>query len=226
MESMTENTAAVTTPQQAWERFREGNERFVRNDVARPHMDVARRDSLQEGQAPDAVVLACSDSRVPVELIFDAGFGDVFVVRTAGEILGESVIGSISFAVNSLDVPLVIVLGHESCGAVQATIDALDGGQIPGDHQRVLVERVAPSILMARSDGETETAALERRHAGETARQLVSRMPQLQAKIEAGAVGVVAGRYLLGTGAVEIVTSFGVDTPASNVSDEATRVLG
>lgn len=193
----------------AWELLRAGNARFASHDSHHPNMDADRRRTLRDGQNPIAVVLACSDSRVPVELIFDAGLGDIFVVRTAGEILGESVMGSISFAVNSLEVPLVIVLGHEACGAVKAAATAIDGGGIPDDHQRVLIERVTPSILAARGEGKSATDDFERRHAGEVANQLIQRMPKLAAKVADGTVGVVAARYQITDGTVETLATHG-----------------
>lgn len=197
------------TPNEAWERLLAGNHRFAANSQDHPNLDVDLREKLRDGQNPIAVVLACSDSRAPVEHIFDAGLGDVFVVRTAGEILGEEVMGSISYGVNSLGVPLVIVLGHEGCGAVAAAREALDGGVLPDDHQRILVERVASSILLARAEGKTEPHELERRHAAETASQLTQRMPKLSAKVQEGSVGMVAARYLMSTGEVEIVATYG-----------------
>lgn len=207
----TENPSPLA-PQQAWDQIIAGNRRFANGTSNHPHLDEARRSQLTNGQNPSAVIIACSDSRVPVELIFDAGLGDIFVVRTAGPILGESVMGSVSFAVNSLEVPLVIVLGHESCGAVAASVDALDAGTVPDDHRRVLVERVSPSILMARAEGKSEVFEFERRHAAEVARQLMQRMPRLQSKVIDGEVGVVAARYLLGDGIVEAVAGHGVET--------------
>lgn len=197
------------TPTEAWERLSAGNERFVRDNLDHPNLDRDRREKLRQGQNPFAVVLACSDSRVPVEHIFDAGLGDIFVVRTAGEILGEEVMGSVSYAVNSLDVPLVIVLGHEGCGAVAAAVSALDGGDLPDDHRRILVERVAPSILVARAEGKTQPVEYERRHAAETAAQLIQRMPKLGHKAAEGKVGVVAARYRLDNGEVETVATYG-----------------
>ena len=206
----TENPSTLT-PQQAWDQLIAGNRRFASGTSNHPHLDEARRSQLTGGQNPSAVIIACSDSRVPVELIFDAGLGDVFVVRTAGPILGESVMGSISFAVNALEVPLVIVLSHESCGAVAASVDALEAGTIPDDHRRVLVERVSPSILMARAEGKKEVFEFERRHAAEVASQLMQRMPRLRSKLTNGEVGVVAARYLLEDGIVEAVAGHGVD---------------
>ena len=117
------------TPEQAWVAMRDGNRRFMSEDVAHPNQDVNRRHVLTAGQRPHAVVLACSDSRVPVEIVFDQGLGDVFVIRTAGEITDLSVLASLEFAVDGLGVPLVLVLGHEACGAVAAAQTALNTGQ-------------------------------------------------------------------------------------------------
>ncbi|GAB3945805.1 carbonic anhydrase [Corynebacterium tapiri] len=208
-------TQTLPTPAQAWNRLLEGNQRFAAGESGQARTDQARRLHLREKQNPIAVVLACSDSRVPVELVFDAGLGDVFVVRTAGEILDEAVMGSVSFGVNSLNVPLVIVLGHQGCGAVGATVSALDGGTIPNDHQRALVEKVATSVLAARQEGKTSTFEYERRHAAETASQLIQRMPKLASKVAEGSVAVVAARYILESGEVEFVASHGprLDTP-------------
>lgn len=197
------------TPAEAWERLKDGNRRFADNTQDHPNLSVDLREKLRDGQNPIAVVLACSDSRAPVEHIFDAGLGDLFVVRTAGEILGEEVMGSISYGVNSLGVPLVIVLGHEGCGAVGAAREALDGGQLPDDHQRILVERVASSILLARAEGKTEPFELERRHASETASQLTQRMPKLATKVQEGSVGLISARYLMSTGEVEVISTDG-----------------
>lgn len=199
------------SPQEAWDKLKAGNERFANHQPTHPHMDEARRTEMTDGQNPIAVVFACSDSRVPVELIFDAGLGDIFVVRTAGQILGESIMGTISYAVNSLEVPLVVVLGHESCGAVKATIQALDRGEVPDDHRRTLVERVAPSILMGRAEGKYSIEDLERKHAAETTRQIIERMTRLRNRLRRGEVGVVAARYVLSEGKVEVVATYGVD---------------
>ena len=214
------------SPKEAWERLLAGNERFAAQQASHANTDLDRRAQLRDGQNPIAVVLACSDSRVPVELIFDAGLGDLFVVRTAGEILGESVMGSISYAVNSLEVPLVIVLGHESCGAVAAARAAVDNGKIPDDHQRVLVERVAPSIMVAKSEGKTESYEFERRHAAQMAEQLAGTMPRLGQKLKDGSVGLVAARYLLSDSRVETIMSAGVgDTPKRSGSLATDGVL-
>ena len=187
-----------------------GNLRFCESKTAHPRQDLVRREQLTQGQKPQAVVLACSDSRAPVEIIFDQGLGDVFVIRTAGEITDLSVLASLEFAVDGLGVSLVIVLGHESCGAVAAAKNALDGGDLPGGFQRVLIEKVTPSLLAARKDGETEIDEFERRHVREIVNHIIDRSPEISSRLETGEVGVVGMRYRLEDGRAETVVTHGV----------------
>src|SRR5271163_4847854 len=134
-----------TDPVTAWKSLKEGNERFVAGQPEHPSQSVQHRASLAKGQNPTAVIFGCGDSRVAAELIFDQGLGDMFVVRTAGHVVDSSVLGSIEYAVQMLSVPLIVVLGHDRCGAVKATLDALDGGDVPGGSIRSIVEKVTPS---------------------------------------------------------------------------------
>src|SRR2546421_4904043 len=122
--------AAPPTPAAALKLLKQGNERFTQGKLAARDIGASRRAALAKGQHPFAVVLTCADSRVAPELVFDQGLGDIFVLRVAGNIADRSVIGSIEYAVEHLHTPLIVVLGHESCGAVQA---ALEGKSLPGD---------------------------------------------------------------------------------------------
>ena len=198
-------------PQAVWEALKAGNERFVSAQLERPNQDVIRRAELRAGQNPRAVVLSWSDSRVPVELIFDVGLGDLFVVRTAGEILDPAVLASIEYAIKSLGVELVVVMGHESCGAVAATNEALTGGKIPNGLERILIEKVAPSILEARARGMNTIPAYERQHVIEIVEQIKHRLSALQTRIDDGRCGIVGLRYLLSTGQTQLVTADGVE---------------
>lgn len=197
-------------PQAVWEALQAGNRRFVLQQQERPNQDILRRTELRRGQNPRAVVLSCSDSRVPVELIFDVGLGDLFVVRTAGEILDPAVLASIEYAIKSLGVELVVVMGHESCGAVAATAEALSGGNIPNGLERILVEKVAPSILEARARGMNTLPGFERQHIVEVVMQIKHRLAPLQKRIADGRAGIVGLRYLLSDGSTELVISDGV----------------
>jgi carbonic anhydrase len=162
-----------TDPVTAWKSLKEGNERFV-----------------------------CGDSRVAAELIFDQGLGDMFVVRTAGHVMDSAVLGSLEFAVGALGVSVIVILGHDSCGAVKATLAALDDGALPGGYVRDLVERVAPSILLGRREGLTRTDEFEARHVVETGTQLLERSSAIAHAVAAGDLAVVGATYRLKDGRV------------------------
>lgn len=135
------------TPAQAWKRLQDGNGRFVADAMQHPSQGAAHRAALATEQHPYAVLFGCSDSRVAAEIIFDQGLGDLFVVRTAGHVLDTTVIGSIEYGVDVLGAPLVVVLGHDRCGAVGAATEALMTGHMPTGFVRAVVDRVIPSLL-------------------------------------------------------------------------------
>ncbi|ORV46545.1 carbonic anhydrase [Mycolicibacter engbaekii] len=191
-----------SNPVSAWKALKEGNERFVAGEPIHPSQDVARRAALANGQKPTAAVFGCGDSRVAAELIFDQGLGDMFVVRTAGHVVDSAVLGSLEFAVAVLNVPLIVVLGHDSCGAVKATLAALDGGAVPGGYLRDIVERVTPSILLGRRDGLSAVDEFEARHVNETVSMLASRSTVIANGIAAGSLAVVGATYHLADGRV------------------------
>lgn len=189
-----------TSPVTAWKALKEGNERFVAGAPQHPSQSIEHRASLAEGQHPTAVVFGCADSRVAAEIIFDQGLGDMFVVRTAGHVIDSAVLGSIEFAVSVLNVPLIVILGHDSCGAVKATLSALDEGEIPGGYVRDVVERVTPSILRGRRDGLSRVDEFEARHVSETAIQLQERSSAIAERIAAGTVAIAGVTYHLADG--------------------------
>lgn len=119
------------TPQEAWETLAEGNRRFVAGDPGHPNQNAERRSTLTSGQEPIAVIFGCSDSRLAAEIIFDVGLGDVFVIRTAGQVIDDAVLGSLEYSVDVLKIPLIVVLGHDSCGAVTATVESYISGDMP-----------------------------------------------------------------------------------------------
>ena len=148
------------------------------------------------------MVFGCADSRVAAEIIFDQGLGDMFVVRTAGHVIDSAVLGSIEYAVMILDVPLIVVLGHDSCGAVKATLTALDEGTVPGGFVRDIVERVTPSVLQGRHAGLTRVDEFETRHVNETVNQLSIRSSEISTRLAAGTVAIVGATYHLADGRV------------------------
>jgi carbonic anhydrase len=192
--------AAGVTPEQALQKLAEGNKRFVSEKLSNPHCDAQTRTHLAGGQTPFAIILGCSDSRVPPEVIFDQGLGDLFVVRTAGNIVDDVVLGSIEYAAEHLGATLVVVLGHERCGAVKATAA---GGEAPG-HIPALVRAIEPSVEKAKSlPGDLVDNAVNL-NVEEMKRQIETSQPILAKLIEEGKVKVVGGRYDLDTGEVEI----------------------
>ncbi|HTM85405.1 MAG TPA: carbonic anhydrase, partial [Mycobacterium sp.] len=146
----------------------------------------------------------CGDSRVAAEIIFDQGLGDMFVVRTAGHVIDSAVLGSIEFAVLVLNVPLIVVLGHDKCGAVKAAQAALDGGVIPGGYLRDVVEPVTSSILLGRREGLTTIDEFETRHVNETVVQLRERSLMVAERVAAGTLAIVGATYHLADGVVEL----------------------
>ncbi|WP_432493118.1 carbonic anhydrase [Kineococcus gypseus] len=140
----------VSDPQQALELLRAGNARFAAHPQQHHGTTRARREALAEGQHPFAAVLSCADSRVPPELVFDQDLGDLFTVRTAGQVIAAPVLGSVQYGVEHLHTPLVVVLGHERCGAVKATLEAIASGAGPsGTAVDSLIEAIRPPALAA-----------------------------------------------------------------------------
>lgn len=211
------DTAAsrARTPEEAWRLMQAGNDRFVRSEPAHPDQDAAHRAELANRQLPFATVFGCSDSRVAAEIIFDQGLGDFFVVRTAGHVVDTGVLGSLEFGAAVLDIPLVVVLGHDSCGAVSATLDAIDSGDLPGGYMRDLVERVTPSVLAAQKGGALSPDDVGAEHVRHTGRLLVERSKVLGDAVAEGRCAVIGLVYALTDGRVRVVDVIGdVGQPA------------
>lgn len=193
-----------SNPVSAWKSLKQGNERFVSGATIHPSQGIADRAKLVNEQHPTAVLFGCGDSRVAAEIIFDQGLGDMFVVRTAGHVIDSSVLGSIEYAVEILNVPLIVVLGHDGCGAVKATLDALDHGQVPGGYIRSVVERVMPSILMGRREGLSTVDELEGRHVVETGTLLMQRSRIIAERVENGTLSIIGVTYKLADGQMKL----------------------
>jgi carbonic anhydrase len=186
-----------------------GNERFVAEHGEHPNQDAHRRTQVASGQRPFALIFGCSDSRVAAEIIFDRGLGDLFVVRTAGHIVDNGVLGSIEFGVAVLDIPLVIVLGHDGCGAVRTTMEAHDSGKMPGGYLRNVVELVTLSVLNARQAGLESVNDIVAVHAQQTAQLICDRSAAIAARIADGRCAVVAMEYALAEGRTRMLSSIG-----------------
>jgi carbonic anhydrase len=197
------------TPAMAWQKLREGNERFVAGTSNHPNQDASRRSSLINQQHPFAVIFGCSDSRLAAEIIFDLGLGDAFVVRTAGQVIDDAVLGSLEYSVSLLDVPLIVVLGHDSCGAVTAAKQTVDTGEMPKGFLRDLVERITPSVLAARRNGFEEVNDMVVEHVQQVAERLVDSSRVISDAVDKGDVAVIGVTYRLAEGRAELVSGFG-----------------
>jgi carbonic anhydrase len=197
------------TPALAWRRLREGNERFVSGESSHPNQDASRRSSLVEHQHPFAVIFGCADSRLAAEIIFDLGLGDAFVVRTAGQVIDDAVLGSLEYSISVLGVPLIVVLGHDSCGAVIATKSAVDTGQMPVGFIRDLVERITPSVLTARRNGQEDVNDMVVEHVKQTSQRLVDSSRVISAAIDSGQAAVIGLSYRLAEGRADQVSGIG-----------------
>jgi carbonic anhydrase len=188
---------------QAVEMLLEGNRRFVRGDSTMGINLVHRRAEVTTGQHPFSVVVCCSDSRVPPEIVFDQTIGNIFVVRSAGHCLGPMMLGSIEYAVEHLGVPFVMILGHTRCGAIEA---AVKGGQ-PHGHLADIVEALAPAVAAARPmPGDTVTNAA-RENVELCLRRLCSPESHIYKQICEGRLRVAGAIYDLQSGAVSILPS-------------------
>lgn len=197
------------TPAQAWAALKAGNERFVAGTPAHPNQDAARRGQLTAGQAPFATLFGCGDSRLAAELIFDQGLGDLFVVRTAGHVVDPAVLGSLEFGVAALGTPLIVVLGHDSCGAVKAGMAHAQSGEMPGGYIRDIVERVSPSVVAALQAGRTGPDEIVAEHVRQTLRLIHERSATIASSVERGTLAVVGLTYALSEGRATIVEALG-----------------
>ena len=194
---------------EALARLREGNDRFVAGGTPTGQISQTRRDQLSIVQEPYAIVLGCSDSRVPAEIVFDQGLGDLFVIRVAGNIVAASQVGSVEFAAARYSTRLVVVLGHSQCGAVQATIEEL---QRPTQNQsrnlRSIVDRIRPSVQVLletelRHDSEALVQHAVRANIRASADHLRHGSALLEQLIEDEGLLVVGAEYSLETGVVD-----------------------
>jgi carbonic anhydrase len=186
------------TPDQALAKLMEGNKRYTTSHLQHPHQSAGRRHELEKDQHPFACILSCSDSRVSPEIVFDEGLGDLFVVRVAGNIVDDAVTGSIEYAVEHLGTPLVLVMGHEKCGAVQATL----GGGEPGSHIQSLVRAISPAVAEARKSSGDLLGNAVRANVRLVVNQLRQSNPILADHLRTSKVKIVGGVYELDSGSL------------------------
>ena len=189
------------SPEWALNLLMEGNQRYCDGRASHPHQTLSRRESLAGGQNPFAVILTCSDSRVSPEILFDRGVGDLFVIRTAGNVVDDIGIGSIEYAIAHLGTSLIMVLGHTSCGAVTAAVQSSEAE----GHVDAIVQAIAPAVEAARGTAEGEASVLERainENVRKVVAQLSSSQPILAEATANGRLLVIGGLYDIVTGRV------------------------
>lgn len=197
--------AQQLSPDEALSKLKQGNERFVQGKSIRPHQDLNRIKEVAAGQAPFATIVGCSDSRVPNEIIFDQGVGDLFIVRTAGQVSTYASWGSIEFAEELLGTKLIVVLGHTQCGAVSAAVKL---PEVPG-HIVTLINAIKPAVEKAREGHPADLLdAAIRENVRLQVEQLKSLEPVLAKRIREGSVKIVGALYHLDSGKVEFLNQY------------------
>ncbi len=179
----------------------DGNKRFAGSKQVHPNQDKERRDEVSKGQKPFAVVIGCSDSRIPPEILFDQGIGDLFIIRLAGNIVDDMALGSIEYAADHLGTRLIAVLGHSKCGAVTATAQ---GGEAHG-HIGSIAKAILPSIEKVKGKPGDLVDNATRENAKSVASVIASSKPMLEKMVQEGKIAVVALYYDIDTGLVEVL---------------------
>ena len=189
----------TVAPAEAISKLKEGNGRYAGGNLQHPGQTTERRAELANSQYPFATIVSCSDSRVPPEIVFDQGLGDLFVVRVAGNVIDDHALGSIEYAVDHLGVRLIVVLGHQSCGAVKAAKETIAAKTKAPGHIQSLVTAIQPAVE-ATAKGDLE--ATIKANVKDVAQALRSSTPVLKPKVDSGDVRVVGAYYNLDTGAI------------------------
>jgi len=194
------------TPARVWRDLRQGNERFVTGSPSHPRQDADRRSALAHQQTPRVAIFGCADSRLSAEIIFDLGLGDAFVVRNAGQVITDSALGSLEYAVGVLGVPLILVLAHDECGAVRAAIESqqADAAPLP-PHIASLVDRIVPAVRKVAGvapdapvhAADVDAAFVGREHLRTTVQEMLERSEMISAAIAEGRLAVVGANYRL-----------------------------
>jgi carbonic anhydrase len=220
----------TTRPGRIWNEMLEGNERFVAGAPQHPRQDVERRESVATGQTPRAAIFGCADSRLAAEIIFDLGLGDAFVVRNAGQVISDSVLGSLEYAVAVLNVPLILVLGHDACGAVASAIasQAADAEPLPPHIESLIapilpaVHRVTKTAMDAAIDpASVDASEVGREHLRDTVGELLARSEIISDAVAANLLAIVGANYRLQEGRVVPDIVVGLTDPVADPSNAA-----
>jgi carbonic anhydrase len=217
----------TTRPGRVWKELLAGNERFVSGTPLHPRQDVERRETLAEGQHPVAAIFGCADSRLAAEIIFDLGLGDAFVVRNAGQVASDSAIASLEYAVAVLNVPLILVLGHDACGAVASAIasQGADADPLP-PHIAQLISPILPAVHRVAgtpADQPVDPATVDasevgKEHLRDTVAELLARSEILSDAVAANLLAIVGANYRLQEGRVVPDAVVGMAEPVADSS--------
>jgi carbonic anhydrase len=188
-------------PKEVLQNLLDGNRRYMTSTMTRPNQTAEQRTKLLAGQRPSATVLTCADSRVVPEIIFDQGLGDLFVLRVAGNVVDDVILGSVEYGVDHLGTSLVVVLGHSDCGAVKATAESSPG---PG-HAASFTAMIEPALRESKNKPGDMIDNTARANAKRMARQLIQSEPLLAKAVSAGKVTILPAFYRLDTGEVELL---------------------
>ena len=200
------------SPREAWQAMLDGNHRFVTGELAHPRQDIDRREALAEKQTPFAALFGCADSRLSAEIIFDVGLGDFFVVRNAGQVIGETILGSLEYAVEVLGVPIILVLGHDECGAIRATINDVEGNMnASGEYIHKLVAQIRPTVLAANAQGKHEIDDVTELHVQDTINEMLTNSSLIAEAVKSGKLAVVGANYKLTLGEIHPIVTIGLD---------------
>mgnify|MGYP006149130045 FL=1 len=200
------------SPREAWQAMLDGNHRFVTGELAHPRQDIDRREALAEKQTPFAALFGCADSRLSAEIIFDVGLGDFFVVRNAGQVIGETILGSLEYAVEVLGVPIILVLGHDECGAIRATINDVEGNMnASGEYIHKLVAQIRPTVLAANAQGKHEIDDVTELHVQDTINEMLTSSSLIAEAVKSGKLAVVGANYKLTLGEIHPIVTIGLD---------------
>lgn len=217
----------TTRPGRVWNELLAGNERFVSGTPQHPRQDVERRETLAQGQNPVAAIFGCADSRLAAEIIFDLGLGDAFVVRNAGQVASDSAIASLEYAVAVLNVPLILVLGHDACGAVASAIasQAADADPLP-PHIAQLIAPIVPAVHRVAgtatgqpvAPAEVDASEVGKEHLRDTVAELLARSEILSEAVAANLLAIVGANYRLQEGRVVPDAVVGMAEPVADSS--------
>ena len=196
--------APVANADEALQRLLEGNQRYAANKSTDLNESQSRRAEVAGGQSPFATIFSCVNSRVPPELIFDRGLGDLFVIRTAGQVLDNAVLGSLQYGVAELKIPLLVVLGHEKCGAVKATVEAVEHNATAEAEINWLVDGIRPAVEAAKAQSGDLLDNAVKANVSLTVEHLKG-SSILSEAVEKGELKIVGARYDLDTGLVEVI---------------------